>query len=96
MNLFSDYLYRSSTPYSDAEMSGMAMCFEVTELDPYCMRYTQGNLRCFKNTSEEPQPMKYRWQSDSTCSSDESDYTSKQRDPYTNGGRIATATVTTQ
>jgi len=54
------------------------------------------NVRCFKNTSEEPQPLKYRWETDSTCSSNKSDYTSTSRDSYDVSSTTATTTVTTE
>ena len=61
-------------------------------------------VRCFKNSyvdfvppsSETISPtLKYRWQADSTCSSNESDYTAMSRDSYSEANLTATATVTT-
>ena len=61
-------------------------------------------VRCFKNSyvdfvppsSEAISPaLKYRWQTGSTCSSNESDYTAMSRDSYSEANLTATATVTT-
>jgi hypothetical protein len=56
------------------------------------------SVRCFKNftgLNRENSDLKYRWQTGSTCSSDESDYTSTSRDSYDETNTTATATVTT-
>ena len=52
-------------------------------------------VHCFKNSVEDTNILNYRWQTDSTCSNDESDYTSTSRDSYTAWDATATATVTT-
>ncbi len=54
---------------------------------------SRNSVRCLKNNT--PPTLKYRWQTDSTCSTDESDYTSTSRDSYDASNTTATATVTT-
>lgn len=50
-------------------------------------------VRCLKDNTLPT--LNYRWQTDSTCSSNADDYTSTSRDSYDASNTTATATVTT-
>lgn len=54
-----------------------------------------GFVRCFKDTPELTPQAVYSWQTESTCSTDEEDYTSVQLNPTTSEKTTATGAVTT-
>jgi hypothetical protein len=69
--------YRTSTPYYT--VAGRAWGFYANEdmivQGWYAARDGDSKVRCFKDSSSEPQTIEYRWQIDSTCSSNVNDYT---------------------
>lgn len=77
--------YWSSSPYKDDQYS--AWHFTVNDNNVATSfgglnRSDSYRVRCLKDSVLNPQPLNYRWQTDSTCSSDENDYTPTSRDSY--------------
>ena len=91
--------YWSSSPDTDESDSAWEFNIYGNSIDPVgsyvASRNQYGSVRCLKDSTSESSALKYRWQTDSTCSTDESDYISTSRESYDETNTTATATVTT-
>ena len=90
------YQWYWSSSQANNDYRAWAFLVDDNTIQPrsYEGRSNSYKVRCVKN-SNASSTLKYRWQTDSTCSSDGSDYTSTSRGPYANSWTTATATVTT-
>ena len=96
--------YWSSSPHPNADYYAwyLNLINDIRWPDLYYSRNYSNRVRCVKNDTSAwwssvwwSSTLKYKWQTSSQCSSNESDYTSTSRDSYDASNTTATATVTT-